>query len=377
MIINFVLFYFWFILCFFTKLSWTFNSSRSENLNTASGDIPIKYLPEKTKNELQRELGDNAYISAAGGTIDDFSKFYDQLTQEEKSLYDLILAKSTASPLEFLVETTYDDSGEKSSKNNFVSKFQNFVNTVITVAMYEHPELWWIGRYSFSYTYDSTTFIHEITLNLKPSNSLFYAYTLDNFNSINGKLNIMKDDILKKIEELSLTTDYAILRYIHDYLIVRNTYLLDEKRKHIRNIFGGIVENRCVCEGYAEAFQYLAQQVGVDCIIARSNTHEWNLVKMGSSWYEVDVTWDDPGNSPSGYGYDQSIQTTFFLAGESTVTENDSNNSHVLIYSAFSNHNAVSYPPISEEDYSPTDDDTSELNTILNNFATSYFSTKT
>jgi len=132
------------------------------------------------------------------------------------------------------------------------------------------------------------------------------------------------------------------------------------------------VENICVCEGYAEAFQYLALQYNINCIIARSATHEWNLVEMNNAWYVVDITWDDPGNALSGYGFNKDIEKhCIFLTGTNTLT----NNSHTLAYSAFKNHNTFDYPIISETDYVVSNDEASEVETMRNSFTNSYLST--
>jgi len=82
---------------------------------------------------------------------------------------------------------------------------------------------------------------------------------------------------MENISKLGLNSTYSKLRYIHDYLVTRNVYTLDEGRRHIRNIYGILVEEKGVCASYAEAFQYIAQQYGIECIIAFSLTHEWNF----------------------------------------------------------------------------------------------------
>jgi len=364
------LFYLFITLCFIIKHSRTHNLINKRINEEIS--IPIKYLPEKEKKKLQEEINDTVYISG-GQTINDFTNFIDQLDDNEKIIYEAILEVSKKTPPEFEVTVTYDDTNLKLSFDEFREKINNSSMNVITALMNEHPELWWIGPYSRIISYYND-YIHQIHYNLLTKNSKHYGFTNDNIVSLNRKIEIMKNDIKKKISNLGLQTNYAILRYIHDYLIVRNNYLLDENRTHIRNIYGSIVENLCVCEGYAEAFQYLAQQYGINCIIARSNTHEWNMVQMSDSWYHVDVTWDDPGSHNNGYGYDKDISTNYFLIGATNISQREQNNAHVLIFSAFKDHISFDYPPISENDYEPSDNEISELTTMRTKFSNSYLS---
>jgi len=199
--------------------------------------------------------------------------------------------------------------------------------------------------------------------------------------SLNKEIENVKNEIIDNISTFNVTTSYAILRYIHDYLITNIIYILDENRTHIRTLYGALVEKQCVCEGYSEAFQYLAQQYGINCITARSLTHEWNFVEMKGKWYAVDVTYDDPlingKNTPM--GSKENLKIDFFLIG----TENESVNcpkysddpNHTLIYSGFSDKELVSYPPIELTNYIPTESVTQKsIENISNEISTEVLS---
>ncbi len=57
-----------------------------------------------------------------------------------------------------------------------------------------------------------------------------------------------------------------------------------------------------VCQGYANFYKYLLEQVGIKvdlCSSSRIN-HVWNIVYIDGVGYHVDVTWDDPINDISG-----------------------------------------------------------------------------
>ena len=74
------------------------------------------------------------------------------------------------------------------------------------------------------------------------------------------------------------------------------------------NAYGALVEGRAVCEGYAEALQYLLHRVGIQSalVLGESNGvgHEWNLVKIDGKYYYVDLTWNDPFTATENYPTD-------------------------------------------------------------------------
>lgn len=63
-----------------------------------------------------------------------------------------------------------------------------------------------------------------------------------------------------------------------------------------------------VCQNYAELFQAVCFQAGIPCerVISYDMDHVWNRVWLWGQWYHVDVTFDDPGPTPS-------IRQTYFL----------------------------------------------------------------
>jgi len=62
--------------------------------------------------------------------------------------------------------------------------------------------------------------------------------------------------------------------------------------------YGGLVDHKAVCLGYATTFQLLMDLAGVECItvagaaFGSSEDHGWNMVRLNGQWYCVDVTWD-------------------------------------------------------------------------------------
>ena len=113
---------------------------------------------------------------------------------------------------------------------------------------------------------------------------------------------------LKKVDPQA--TGYTKELQAHDYVVARTEYadavaasfLGAQSTQELPDddafgLYGSLVEGKAVCEGYAEAFQYLLQRMGIACQIctgqSKGELHEWNIVPLGGSYYHVDTTWDD------------------------------------------------------------------------------------
>ena len=89
---------------------------------------------------------------------------------------------------------------------------------------------------------------------------------------------------------------------LHNYLVNNVTYT-DESFKtnyqKLHTAYGAIVDKTAVCEGISAAYCYLLKSVGIQASIVNGSTdnstsvdHCWNIVKIASDYYHVDVTWD-------------------------------------------------------------------------------------
>lgn len=113
----------------------------------------------------------------------------------------------------------------------------------------------------------------------------------------------------------ALSSDYEKLKYVHDW-IVDNTVYTNTGAPYESEADGPIVYGQALCEGYSKAFMYFAQSLGFPCICvtgtSRLEPHMWNMVKLGGSWYNVDVTWDDPVSADGS----QTLRHDYFLLND-------------------------------------------------------------
>lgn len=344
----------------FSLTKYINETSFNEEINFTKKLVSFKYWTKEQKEKLKdiNFSNDNVEISSLVPSAD--FNFYNQLSDNEKIIYDALYDNSVKSPpnFEFKVEITL-------SKDESIENILSRVNFMFSK---ENVEFWWYESFSCNIQIVNGVDVY-ITFYLSNENSNFYGIDVV---ELDNEIEEVKNTIMNKIEELGLTTPYAIMRYIHDYLVINNVYTLDEDMIHIRNIYGSLVENKCVCEGYAEAFQYLVRQYNINCIIANSLSHEWNFVEIDNKWYVVDVTFDDPsiiGQPETPSGSSDNLITDYFLTGTEHVNlmnqKYSDQSEHILIY-GYDKVNTFSYPEIETSDYSPNEKELEELDILKN-----------
>lgn len=164
------------------------------------------------------------------------------------------------------------------------------IQMVMDVYGRDYTYHFWLGN-QYSISYNSTSILKVIPT---------YIFTGAALDSAKQSFNAAVEEILSGIN--SGMTDYEKELYLHDKLAKRVTYV---SGTNAHNAYGALVEGLAVCEGYAEAFQYLLQRAGIQSFIIEGASkppqggaqipHAWNAVKIGGKFYQVDVTWDDQG----------------------------------------------------------------------------------
>ncbi|MBQ2793510.1 MAG: hypothetical protein IKL79_05470 [Clostridia bacterium] len=147
-------------------------------------------------------------------------------------------------------------------------------------------------------------------------------YRLDfNYRIGRLKLTMMEREVDKEVERLQKTLFHPDMRpetkaYIaHNYLARTVEYWLKEdanplEMSYRQSAYGALINKKCVCQGYAEAYKRLLDTQGilnyVLCGKVKESTvnHAWNAVSFdGRDYYHVDVTWDSRGGGLSSQQY--------------------------------------------------------------------------
>lgn len=99
---------------------------------------------------------------------------------------------------------------------------------------------------------------------------------------------------------------------IHDYLIKNCSYnkqipTTGNQYHDAFTAYGALVDGSAVCQGYAAAFNLMAQKCGLQsmsvCGTAGGIAHAWTYAKLGGNNRYIDCTWDDSDGKKISYEY--------------------------------------------------------------------------
>lgn len=232
--------------------------------------------------------------------------FYDQLTPQQQDFYDafyMLGLDPTTTDNVVTLQTSQDPNKEEFWLDNYY--------VALLALNYDHPEMWWMHYSNGSITHDAGW---NKTANGKYTLYLFFTKTYDadqlekDLKAFNASVEAFLDDI-----DLDASEEEQALQ-VHDKLLKMATYDYDVMYKEggdfAHTAFGPLVSNTagtphyCVCDGYAEAYCYILQQLGITATVASGMAggegadggmggHAWSLVLLNDKWYEVDACWDD------------------------------------------------------------------------------------
>lgn len=160
------------------------------------------------------------------------------------------------------------------SVDSFSDFFVNFVNN--------HPEFFYLGgQYGCSY---SGGMVIDATVQ-------YISYDTSSMKKMVTTYENKVKKILSSVNSSWSNLEKAL--YVNDYLAINCEY--DNSLSKFSS-YNALVEGTAVCQGYALAYLDLMKRMNIPCELVTSDKldHAWNLVKIGSSWYHVDVTWNDP-----------------------------------------------------------------------------------
>ncbi len=86
-------------------------------------------------------------------------------------------------------------------------------------------------------------------------------------------------------------SDYDKALYAYDWLRENVIWNKDDIAGRA-TAYCAIIDRKCVCAGFAAAFQYMMIKLGIECNFISSMllNHAWNLIKLDGNWYYVDAT---------------------------------------------------------------------------------------
>lgn len=147
----------------------------------------------------------------------------------------------------------------------------------------DHPELFWMDT-TYSCKYIRSGQCVEI--------DLAFNRTAQDLDSARTAFDEQVNSIVAGAQ--GLTDNYAKEKYVHDQLLDKISY--SARADMNQSAYSALVNGQTVCAGYARAFQYILQQLGIPCYYCTGyagESHAWNIISLSDGFYNVDVTWDD------------------------------------------------------------------------------------
>lgn len=103
---------------------------------------------------------------------------------------------------------------------------------------------------------------------------------------------------------------------IHDYICNHVDYAYNSTEEQIYTAYGALCTGKAVCQGYAVLFYRLCKEAGLSVRVisgtGNGGPHAWNIVRIGSKYYNVDCTWD---------GQDTATYNEFLLKSEADFSD--------------------------------------------------------
>ncbi|MDO5408922.1 MAG: transglutaminase domain-containing protein [Lachnospiraceae bacterium] len=156
------------------------------------------------------------------------------------------------------------------------------------------------GSYHYTFTY-----------------SIVYYTTLEQEQEVSKTV----DTILSK-QDLNNKTTYEKIESLYRYLVTTVDYdydtLEDNEYKLKYTAYAALINKTAVCQGYALALYRLLREsdIPVRIIVGTGNgeSHAWNIISIGKSWYNADSTWDSSS-------YEDSKEYSWFLLNETNFKD--------------------------------------------------------
>jgi len=300
-------------------------SSSNYNYSSSLDNIEVPRTP-KTITNANSSNAEQVNVNYDNVSVNKY--FYQQLNKYSQTIY-----KALESNKEQMKSGNYQvnmgtEFTEVLSKENGQEKLGEYYQSAIEAYTYDNPDVFYLNPTKMFLNIETTTRGSKKTYNVFINCGEEESYFIDEFSSkeeVDEAVDRI-ENVKKQIVARATGNKYQDIKMVHNYLVDNIEYEKNTSSENIYNICGALVNHRCVCEGYAKAFKYLMDALGIECNIVigkatntsgQTENHAWNYVKLNDIYYAIDVTWDDP-IVIGGFATD-SMRYKYFLKGRSEM----------------------------------------------------------
>lgn len=304
-IIMFVILFSGIYVCKFTTLPVKISTYLEDLYYNISGQEEMTYDKDFIVNDLDK--------SNSMATF-----YFDNLTENEKNIYTSVIYA-----IKELNTKAYLRKYESVSEENTTNEVANAIRAILL----DHPEIYYLNE---NYTISTNTSIFGTKV------YVLLSYDVGSIAELNNQINTLNSKIDEVFETQINNEDtvYDIELKLHDYLAKSVKYYdytdINSIPKDCHSIYGTLINNEAVCDGFAETLKIMLDKKQIDSItvIGKLDTepHEWNKIKIDEKWYNVDIT-----SNKSIKGYDDVVIHSYFNIPDNVISQTHSfDNADVL-----------------------------------------------
>ncbi|MDD2376841.1 MAG: hypothetical protein PHD15_05630 [Clostridia bacterium] len=237
-------------------------------LNKIIGKSDLEYSDELKVNKLQIK---NATYS------------YNKLNNYQKKMYTAV-----AYGVKDLKSTVNVDN-YSSGDVDIISKD---AKVAMTAFFADHPEVFYLNL-AYKLSVSTGLMYDKIEIEL--------SYSVKNKQDLNKKLQEIENAIISYTYNLYTKSDFEKELIIHDNIVkdvkyYNETTEISNVPEVYHTIYGVLIEKQAVCDGFAKTMQILLDRCNIENIFITGNInetpHAWNMVRLDSEWYHLDLTSD-------------------------------------------------------------------------------------
>lgn len=231
-----------------------------------SGSVSAEYALDIPSDEADEAIPYAPHAAVAG------EKYaYDHITDEERTAYDEIYGCIT----------------EFADDVKLTTKDKNTVRNAYEAVFADNGGLFWVSGYTY-HIFSRGDEVVSITF--EPD----YIMSKAERDRMQTEIDAVVAEWLEGVPYDA--SDYEKVKYVYRTLISNVDYEIGAENS--QNIISVFINQKTVCQGYADAVWYMLSKLNVNSAIitgyANGEAHAWNLVVIDGEYYYLDATW---GNS--------------------------------------------------------------------------------